>query len=532
MKNPIQFTNLIELVIDARNRWSWRRSFLLIPLAVGFACLALAPGSRAVSPPPDGGYVNANTAEGEDALFSLDTGNQFALGNTAIGYHALFSSTDAQVNTAIGVQALESNISGSANVAVGAGALSDNVDGWYNTAVGQSALGLNTTGGGNTAIGTESLEANTTGSGNTAVGNTALILSTGSYNTGIGSGALFGNFSVQNSPGNYNTATGYQVLYNYTTGSSNTASGYQALYSLSTGDNNTATGVSALYGNTTGVNNVANGVNALKSNTTGVSNTATGVSALLSSTFGNSNTAVGISALAFNTTGGANIGLGQSAGINLTTGSNNIDIGNAGVAGDAKKIRIGTAATHSNTYIAGIYGVTVSRGIGVIVDSTGHLGTSTSSARFKQAIKPMDKASEGIHALKPVTFRYKQELDPEGIPQFGLVAEDVEKVNPDLVARDEQGKPYAVRYEAVNAMLLNEFLKEHRKVEEQEAAITELRSRMAQQRKDFQSTASEQQKEINVLTARLREQASQIQRVIRTRVEVSKPISQMVADSQ
>ena len=155
----------------------------------------------------------------------------------------------------------------------------------------------------------------------------------------------------------------------------------------------------------------------------------------------------------------------------LTTGSNNIDIGNAGVAGESNTIRIGTAGNSDATYIAGISGATVPAGVAVIVDADGHLGTIISSARFKEEIKPMDKASEAILALKPVTFRYKQELDPEGIPQFGLVAEEVEKVNPDLVARDEEGKPYTVRYEAVNAMLLNEFLKEHRKVEEQEAAI-------------------------------------------------------------
>src|SRR6266404_7365505 len=149
--------------------------------------------------------------------------------------------------------------------------------------------------------------------------------------------------------------------------------------------------------------------------------------------------------------GSNNTGLGFGAGINLTTGDDNIDIGNAGVAAEANTIRIGTQRTQTNAYIAGIYNATVARGIGVVVDSTGHLGTKGSSARFKQHIKPMDKASEAIHALKPVTFCYKQELDPEGIPQFGLVAEDVEKVNPDLVARDDQGKVYTVRYEAVNA---------------------------------------------------------------------------------
>ncbi|PYV77888.1 MAG: hypothetical protein DMG96_09770 [Acidobacteria bacterium] len=179
-------------------------------------------------------------------------------------------------------------------------------------------------------------------------------------------------------------------------------------------------------------------------------------------------------------------------------------------------IRIGSSL-QTNTYIAGISGVTVAGGIGVIIDSTGHLGTSTSSARYKDNIKPMDKASEAILALKPVTFHYKQELDPEGIPQFGLVAEQVEKVNPDLVARDADGKAYTVRYEAVNVMLLNEFLKEHRTVQEL--------------KKDFQATVADQQKEIQALTASLKEQASQIQKVS-AQLEVSKPAPQTVLNNQ
>jgi hypothetical protein len=173
--------------------------------------------------------------------------------------------------------------------------------------------------------------------------------------------------------------------------------------------------------------------------------------------------------------------LGSNAGFNLTTGNNNIDIGNTGVAGEARTIRIGTTGAQTNAYVAGISGATVPTGIPVIVDTTGHLGTTTSSARFKEAIKPMDGTSEAILALKPVTFRYKPQLDPEGNPQFGLVAEQVEKVNPDLVARDEQGKPYTVRYDAVNAMLLNEFLKEHQKVQKLEAALAAINERLKAQ---------------------------------------------------
>jgi hypothetical protein len=219
--------------------------------------------------------------------------------------------------------------------------------------------------------------------------------------------------------------------------------------------------------------------------------------------------------------------LGTSAGLNLTTGNNNIDIGNTGVAAESAKIRIGTKGTQVATFIAGISGKTVAGGVGVIIDANGHLGTVVSSARFKDAIKPMDKASEAILALQPVTFRYKRELDPEGIPQFGLVAEQVEKVNPDLVARDEEGKPYTVRYEAVNAMLLNEFLKEHRKVEEQGRKEQELEATIAQ----LKSTVAQQQEGMEVFTATLKEQASQIQKVS-AQLELSKPAPRTVVNNQ
>jgi hypothetical protein len=327
----------------------------------------------------------------------------------------------------------------------------------------------------------------------------------------------------------------------------NTAEGEDALFSLTTGADNTAIGFDALYHNTTGLANTAVGNTALHDNTTGVFNTATGAAALFHNIVGQSNTANGALALFSNTTGRGNTALGYLAGTNLTTGKDNIDIRNQGVAGESATIRIGSGQT--NTYIAGISGVTVAGGVGVIVDSSGHLGTVVSSERFKDAIKPMDKASEAILALKPVTFRYKHELDPNAIPQFGLVAEQVEKVNPDLVARDDQGKPYTVRYEAVNAMLLNEFLKAHRKIEEQgrkdreqEATIAQLKSTVAQQQKDFQSavtklqkvfqlTAAQQQAEIKALTASLKEQASQIQKVS-AQLEVTKPTPQMVFNNQ
>jgi hypothetical protein len=300
-----------------------------------FACFAFSPTARAVDPPPDGGYPGRNTAEGEAALFSLQTMFRPA-GNTAIGFHALFSTTAGYLNTA------------------------------------------------------------------------------------IGDGALHGNV---------------------------------------TGHTNTATGAEALDGNTSG----------------------------------NANTAIGLGALSLNTTGSFNIALGSSAGRNLTTGDHNIDIGNQGAAAEANTIRIGGVGTHTTTFIAGISGATVPTGVQVVVDTDGHLGTITSSSRFKEEIAPMDKASEVILSLKPVSFRYKHELDPEGTPQFGLVAEDVEKVDPHLVARAHDGKPYSVRYEAVNAMLLNEFLKEHRHVQEQDATI------------------AKQQKQIEALTAGLQKVATQLE---------------------
>jgi hypothetical protein len=244
-----------------------------------------------------------------------------------------------------------------------------------------------------------------------------------------------------------------------TTGGSNTANGWGALFSNTTGDFNTASGLQALAGNTAGTFNVANGVDALLANTTGFQNTATGAGALT-----------------FNTTGHDNIALGFNAGIQISTGANNIDIGSEGHVADSNTIRIGTVGTQTATFIAGIHGATASGGVAVYVNSSGQLGTLTSSARFKDDIKPMENASESILALKPVTFRYKKGIDPARTSQFGLVAEDVEKVNPALVARDKEGKPYSVRYDQVNAMLLNEFLKEHSTVQElkkEVAALTE-----------------------------------------------------------
>ena len=429
-------------------------------LLISVSWLALSSETRAVSPPPDGGYFNANTAEGTNALFSLTSG----FSNTAIGLDALYSNTTGSSNTAIGTNALLSNTA-------------DN----------------------NTANGFEALSGNTIGSDNTATGFEALINNTTGFN---------------------NTATGAEALRSNTTGNYNTANGFDALYSNSTGTNNIASGANALFSNTSGGNNIANGIDALYSNTTGYYNTADGDFALYHNTVGHDNTGNGNQTLFNNTSGNFNVALGNIAGYNVTTGSNNIDIGNLGVAGDANKIRIGKQGTQKNTYIAGIFGATVANGVAVRIDSTGHLGTLTSSARFKTAIKPMAKASEAILQLKPVTFRYKEELDPDKIPQFGLVAEQVEKVNPDLVVRDADGKVNTVRYEAVNAMLLNEFLKEHRIVGEQKATITGLEAKVAKQA----LTASQQQKQIEALSAGLQK--------VNARLDTGKSEPQLVVNNQ
>jgi hypothetical protein len=368
--------------------------------------------------------------------------------------------------------------------------------------------------GDNTAEGEDALFKLSTGRYNTAVGFGALFSNvTGNFNTAIGTATLLGN------TGEENTATGAGALLFNTTGRENTAIGAFALIENRDGFDNTAVGDRALEANISGVSNIAIGALAMQANTSSLFSVAVGVGALMANqTTGN--TAVGHLALSSNTTGGVNTAIGYQAGSALTTGDNNIDIGNTGVAGESGTIRIGDPAVTTACFIAGINGATASGGTAVFIDMNGQLGTLTSSARFKDEIKPMDKASEAVFALNPVTFRYKRELDPRGMLQFGLVAEDVEKVNPDLVVRDKEGKPYSVRYEQVNAMLLNEFLKEHkaflgeqRKVQEQEATIAQLKQ-------NLRATVAQ-------LTTRLDEQAAQIQKVS-ARLEASKTAPQVV----
>jgi hypothetical protein len=378
-----------------------------------------------------------------------------------------------------------------------------------NTAYGSGALVNLTSGIWNSAFGFEALNHDTTGNQNTATGVRALFSDTGGgSNTATGVYALYGNTT-----GFFNNAVGAYSLANNTVGNQNTATGYKALYYNTQGGNNTATGFGALYHNTTGTYNTANGLQALYSNTTGNFNTAIGIQALLLNTTGHHNAAIGIQALDSNTSGSNNIALGHLAGENLTTGINNIDIGNGGVAGESGRIRIGTTGFQLATFIAGIRGVTTGNpnAVPVLIDSVGQLGTASSSRRFKKEIKSMDRASEAILALKPVTFHYKS--DATGTPQFGLIAEEVAEVNPDLVVRDETGEIYTVRYDAVNAMLLNEFLKEHRTLQEQKAIVAQLKQ-------DFQSRLAEQQKQIEALTASFQKVSAQL--------EASKPAPHVV----
>jgi hypothetical protein len=291
-------------------------------------------------------------------------------------------------------------------------------------------------------------------------------------NTAEGQNALLGLTT-----GTLNTAIGFFSLRSNTEGKFSTSIGAYALFA-NTAEANTATGAGALLSNTTGNNNTAIGGETLLDNTQGSDNTAAGRFALRHNISGDGNTAYGLDALV-NTTGNDNTALGVEAGANLDTGDNNIDIGAnvTGVAGESNTIRIGNTNI-TDTFVRGISRATAAGGAAVFVASNGHLGTMTSSARFKDEIKPMGNASEAILALRPVSFRYKKEIDPQGMPEFGLIAEEVEKVNPDLITRDKEGKPYTVRYEQVNAMLLNEFLKAHRKMEQEQNQIDALTARL------------------------------------------------------
>lgn len=443
-------------------------------LVLCLAWLGLVPLAEAVFPAPDGAYPGGNTAEGQAALLSLTTGTY----NTAVGWLSLRSNTEGDFNTGVGAGALFSN-TGNENTATGAGALLSNTTGTGNTAYGALALFSNTTGGFNTANGLNALFNNTAGIENTANGFEALFNNTG---------------------GDHNTADGAQALLINTTGEGNTATGYQALLSNMTGNANTADGVEALLSNTIGSNNTAIGFEALLSNTDGDENTANGAAALQNNIGGSFNTATGRFALINNVTGNFNIALGNFAGEGVTSANNVICIG-AGGGNVSHSCFIGEIWSQPGGSQA------------VYVNSEGKLGAQVSARRFKDEIKLMEQASEVIYGLKPVTFRYKPEIEPTRPLGFGLIAEEVENISPDLVMRGSDGKANSVRYDAVNTMVLNEFLKEHEKVQEQQATIADLKLRMARQEKQIAALASGLQR-------------------VSAQIEMSKPVPQMAIENR
>ena len=420
-------------------------------LTIALCWFALSPAAHAVSPPPDGAYPGGNTAEGNSALRDLTTG-QF---NTAVGIFSLTLNTGGNSNTGVGASALRNNTTGDENTAIGADALRANKTGVDNTATGWQALFQNTEGDGNTANGANALLANRTGFDNTAIGASALSSNTtGILNTAVGTFALFDNVD---------------------------------------GSDNNAVGDSALLSNVSGTFNNAHGRSALSAND-GSENNAFGDLAMENNVSGVGNTAIGDDALRFNVDGSFNVAVGDEAGTGLDPSvSNCIAIGAPGE---------GPFATFDNTcFIGSIFGEAVSdpaTQVPVYVDQFNVVGVfNTSSRKLKHDIQPMDKSSETLYRLKPVTFRFNS--DWKGTKQYGLIAEEVAEVDPQLVVHSKNGEVTAVHYEQINNMLLNEFLKEHKKVEE-------LKS-------DFQATVAKQQKEIQTLTARLEEQAAQIQRV-------------------
>jgi trimeric autotransporter adhesin len=471
------------------------------------------------------GTANNNTAVGFEALgFNDFTSTGLAHDNTAVGFRALWQQGDAVGDTAVGSGALENNDF------FGGGAASGN------TAVGFNALNLNVDASGNTALGSGALQFNAPlpapdlANNNTAVGAGALqfndfsTLGLATVNTAVGASALLNNVD-----GDSNTAVGAFALFSNTTvagvsGASNNAVGRQALTDNTTGFGNNGMGVNALFTNTTGSNNVAIGDDAgANIDSTGLpfpvgsANVTVGQGSAPGSgtgiTTGDHNTCVGFAVGLGITSSSGNTILGAGAGPSVPfLGNNNvyIGIGETSTAFENTTIRIAdmnSAAPATACFIGGILGAPNFIDTVKIDPATGRLGDQPSSERFKKDIDSMGKTSEAIFSLRPVTFHYKN--DKTNTQQWGLIAEEVAKVNPALIAVDKEGKPYTVAYDKINAMLLNEFLKEHKKVEEQQASIAELKST------------------VGVLTAQLKEQAAQIQKVS-AQVEIVKPAPQVV----
>ncbi|MCA9511345.1 MAG: tail fiber domain-containing protein [Myxococcales bacterium] len=370
--------------------------------------------------------------------------------------------------------ALFVHTTGNHNLFVGAGAGSLTTTGFTgaNAAFGEAALGAITTGFWNAALGYRALAANTSGDRNAALGTRALEHNTtGFFNTATGHRSL-----GSNTTGYYNTSTGTYAMGLNTTGTRNTALGDAALQSNQNGSRNTGSGFLALTSNTVGFQNTAAGSGALAYNTSGSKNTAAGAESLRSNTTGSNNTAAGYGALYSLTSGSSNIAVGYTAGAGLTAGSNNIYLANQGAAAESGQIRIGTLGTHTQATIAGIHGRTSTGGIAVLVNASGTLGTTTSSARFKRDVADMGDASDVLMKLRPVVFHYTEEAvgkEASGELQYGLIAEEVADIAPELVAPGADGAPYSVKYHVLPALLLNE-------VQQQRAEIARLRSRVAE----------------------------------------------------
>jgi hypothetical protein len=374
-----------------------------------------------------------------------------------------FTLSGSILETGVG-QLLWAPNDGSGNFSVGLEALpSSTSSGQDNTAIGYRALAVNTSGAGNTANGSFALAANTVGFSNTASGQSVL---------------------EANTSGNSNTALGVSAMASNTTGSGNTAIGVAALTANTVGYSNVATGNFALFSNTSGSTNTASGTQALAANTTGSSNLADGAGALYRSTSGSNNTAVGEQTLYSSTIGSYNIALGYQSGYSITNTNNNIDIGNYGTTTDSGTIRIGCSndcngIIQTSAFIAGISNSNIS-GVPVIVNSSGQLGVASSSRRYKEEIQDMGDASDGLMRLRPVTFRYKKAYEDGSKPiQYGLIAEEVAEIYPDLVAKSADGQVESVRYQLLDPMLLNELQKQHATIDAQKKQIESLEERLA-----------------------------------------------------
>ena len=405
--------------------------------------------------------------------------NSASQSNTCLGYSALGQNGTGNNNTAFGVYALEKNTSGNSNTALGNNTLKQNSSGSDNTANGMAALESNVTGSNNTAIGGEALRSNVSGSNNTAIGYQALVKNIASDgNTAVGEGSLWANGTGSN-----NTAIGLGSLRANGTGNNNTALGMGALQNNSSGANNTASGAGALNSNVSGSSNTASGVTALGRNTNGNNNTASGMNALYKPEEGNNNVASGFEAglnLGYNVSN--NILLGFRAGKDIATAyqDNNIFIGNQSGLYDRDTIRIGTQGTQTRAFIAGISGAGILNGQQVVVNSSGQLGVVLSSQRYKEDIQPMGDISDALMRLRPVTFRYKQAaVDGSKPVQYGLIAEEVEQVMPELVTHNKDGSLQSVAYHVLPSLLLSEYQKQGRELIETKARIASMRAKLA-----------------------------------------------------